>query len=181
MLYERKEIALKDGRTAVLRAPERADAAELLDYLRVTAGETEFVTRYPDEVVMTVEQEEDFFEKTNASDTAMMIVCVVDGKLAGNCQIVWVNRRKVRHRASVMITLYREFWNLGIGTMMFREMERVARENGVTQLELEYIEGNERGKALYEKMGFRQYAERPDAYRLKDGTYRNEILMVKKL
>lgn len=37
MFYEKKEIQLKDGSTAFLRAPSQADAAALLEYMRITA------------------------------------------------------------------------------------------------------------------------------------------------
>ena len=55
------------------------------------------------------------------------------------------------------------------------------KENGILQLELDYIEENERGRRHYEKMGFVPVAERPDAFRLKDGTMRKEISMFKRL
>ena len=55
------------------------------------------------------------------------------------------------------------------------------KENGILQLELDYIEENERGRRHYEKMGFVPVAERPDAFRLKDGTMRKEISMTKRL
>ena len=64
---------------------------------------------------------------------------------------------------------------------MFREMIAIAKNMGVLQLELDYIEGNVRAKSLYEKMGFVQVAERPDAIRLKDGQMLKEISMIRKL
>ena len=48
-------------------------------------------------------------------------------------------------------------------------------------VELEYMEGNERGRRLYEKFGFRIVAEKPNAYRLRDGSMRSEIHMQKYL
>jgi ribosomal protein S18 acetylase RimI-like enzyme len=60
---------------------------------------------------------------------------------------------------------------------MFQEMIALARAWGLEQLELEYMEGNERGAHLYEKMGFRTVAERPNAVRLKDGTHLREYIM----
>lgn len=51
----------------------------------------------------------------------------------------------------------------------------------VEQIELEYIEGNSRARALYEKFGFRIVGVRPKAYRLKDGAYLNEYIMIKEL
>ena len=73
------------------------------------------------------------------------------------------------------------FWGLGIGTAMFQKMEEEARKHDVSQLELEYIEGNQRGLALYQKMGFETVSYKPDAICLKDGTLLKEYFMIKKL
>lgn len=178
MLFQAKTITLKDGRTAILRAPKPEDAAPMVQYLKDTAAETEFIMRYPEEVTMTAEREAAFFEHLAYSPFDMMIVCEVDGCLAGNCQINFGNKIKTRHRASVAIGLTKAFWNLGIGTAMFREMIAAARaRDGVRHIDLEFIEGNSRARALYEKMGFRIISVKPDAICLKDGTLRDEYLM----
>ena len=130
---------------------------------------------------MTVEQEETFIERINQSENNYMILCLVDGRHAGNCSMQFHDKIKVRHRGEVAIALTKEFWGMGIGTFMFEEMIRLAREHGKTQLELGMVDGNERGLALYRKMGFRMYGELPNAFRQKDGTMRSEILMVRDL
>ena len=110
------------------------------------------------------------------------MVCLVDGKVAGNCQIRFNKNLKTRHRASIGIALMKEYWNLGIGTQMFEEMIKVAKTKPeITQLELEFIEGNSRARALYEKMGFRIIATHPTFIKLKNGKLLNEYLMVKEL
>jgi len=181
MLYPTRTITLKNGKEATFRSPRKEDAAELLAYLRQTAEETDFVLRYPEEVTMTVEQEETFIERINQSENNYMILCLVDGRHAGNCSMQFHDKRKVCHRGEVAIALVKEFWGMGIGTFMFEEMIRLAREHGKTQLELGMVDGNERGLALYRKMGFRMYGELPNAFRQKDGTMRSEILMVRDL
>lgn len=181
MIYKEKSVTLKNGQQAVFRSPTASDAAEMLEYLKTCAAETEFILRYPEECVETEEQEAKFLESVNESQTSMMILAVVDGKIAGNCYMAFQNRIKIRHRATVAIGIMQNYWGLGIGTAMFYEMIAIAKENGILQLELDYIEGNERAKHLYEKMGFIQVAERPDAIRLKDGSMRKEISMIKKL
>ena len=181
MLFAEKTIFLKDGREAVLRSPVPSDAEQMLRYLKTTAEETVFLTRYPEECVEAPEEERAFIERVNGSDTMLMIVCSVEGKIAGSCQLAWNNRIKTRHRAEVAIGILRGYWSLGIGSAMFAELIQVARELGILQLELEYIEGNERAKRLYEKMGFREVGVKPNAIRLKDGKMLDEISMVKKL
>ena len=111
-----------------------------------------------------------------------MLVCLIDGKVAGNCQITWSDKIKIRHRATVGVALLREFWNQGIGTRFFEELIRIAEENpNIMQLELEFTEGNSRARALYEKMGFRITGVKPNAIRLKDGTLLNEYSMIREI
>ena len=174
---------LKDGRTAVLRSPCEADIPDMLSYLCQSSGETEFILRYPEECSRyTPELEKEIIEKSNSSPYQAMLVCLVEGKLAGNCMISFNERIKTRHRGAVAIALLRDYWNLGIGTRMFEEMIRIARKQEyVTMLELDFIEGNFRARALYEKMGFRITGIRPNAIRLRDGTLLNEYMMAKEL
>ncbi len=181
MLYKEKKIILKDGRICLFRAPRIEDAKEMLEYLKTCAAETDFILRYPEECTETVEEEADYLNRLNTSENNLMIVAIVDKEIAGNCQIMFNKRLKMKHRAGVAIALKRKYWRLGIGTRMFEEMIALAKEKKVSVLELEYIEGNERGKALYEKMGFVKTGEKPDAIRLKDGTRLKAIMMDKTL
>lgn len=181
MLFNPSRFTLKDGREAVLRVPEPDDAAQMIQYLTDTAAETEFVLRYPEECNFTEAKERELLESFKNNPNSLMLCCFVEGRLAGNCNLLLFDKFKMRHRASVAIALYRAYWGLGIGTAMFEVMTEVARARGVRQMELEYIDGNERGRALYEKMGFVPYAVHPDAIRLKDGSFRDEIAMMKKL
>ena len=183
MIIQDIEFALKDGRKALIRSPRDEDIPGMLEYLRVSAGETEFILRYPEECgKYTPEDEKKLFDRLNASDSDAMLVCIVDGKVAGNCHVMWSKNIKTRHRARIGIALVREFWNQGIGTMMFREMIRIAEANeDILQMELEFVEGNTRARALYEKMGFRIAGMTPNAIRLKDGTLLNEYYMIREI
>ncbi len=183
MLIEDIHFHLKDGREALLRSPREEDIEGTLAYLVQSAGETEFILRYPEECgKYTYEGEKALFAQKNAADNEAMLMCLVDGKIVGNCEIVFRRTMKTRHRASVAIALLKDYWNQGIGTRMFQEMIRIACANPeITQLELDFVEGNVRARHLYEKMGFRITGMRPDAIRLRDGTMLNEYSMVKRL
>jgi len=172
MQFTPKQITLKDGCIAILRSPDPvADAADLVQYLYDTAADTPFVLRTPEEINMTVEGEERFLRGVVESPYDCMIVCEVDGRIAGNCHLSFMGKQKVRHRCEVAIALRKEFWRLGIGTAMFEAMIGIAEAREcVTMMELEFIEGNTRARALYEKMGFRIVGMHPDAIRQPDGT-----------
>ena len=183
MVFKEAFFKTKDGRDALLRSPCEGDAEEMLQFIIKASGETDFLMKYPEEyAVFTLEQEKDFLNEAYQNENAMMIACVVDGRIAGNCQISFRTGKKDCHRASVAIALLQEFWGLGIGTRMFEEMFRIAGERGdVRQIELDFIEGNTRARSLYEKMGFRITGVKPDAIRMKDGTFANEYTMLKRL
>ena len=182
MFYTPKKILLKDGRAALLRNPDPdADAAALINHLKQIVSETEFLLRYPEECDWTEAQERDILSANNADDMRLMLVCEVDGEIAGMCGLNLNRPIKFRHRANLDISLQKRFWNLGIGTAMLEALMDVARDRGVMQLELDYIEGNARGRALYEKMGFSEVARHPDAVRFRDGRMRSLVFMMKKL
>ncbi len=55
------------------------------------------------------------------------------------------------------------------------------KNKDILQIELEFIEGNTRARALYEKLGFRITGVKPNAIRLKDGTLLNEYSMIREV
>lgn len=181
MIYPSKQITLKDGRTALLRTPEMRDAEALIDLLKTATAETVFLSSYPEEITMSTEDEERWIDGHRDSPLVYDILCEADGEIVGSCNLTRIKQQKTRHRATVGISIRQAYWNLGIGSAMFREMIALARAWGIEQIELEYIEGNERGVHLYEKMGFHTVAERPRAIRLRDGTYLSEFIMIKTL
>lgn len=179
MKMQPKTITLKDGRTCTLRNATREDAQQMLDYLTTSAGETEFILRYPDEVTFTLEQEADILENSVNAEGTLMIVAEVDGVIAGNAGLNPMgNKYKLQHRAAFGIALMKEYWHLGIGTALTCEMISFAKKCGYEQVELEVVSENHRAKELYTRMGFVKYGERPFALKRRNGTYYSEDLMM---
>lgn len=176
-------FSLKDGRSAVLSAPSAEDAEEMLACLADVSRETDFLLATPAEwQTMTPAMEAVFLQTRRDDPNTLMLLCRVEGRLAGNCHVAFCTHAKTAHRGVIGIALRRAYWNQGIGTAMFQALiAEASRRPGVLQLELDMIEGNTRGQALYEKMGFRTVSVHPDAIRQPDGTLRHEYLMVRKL
>ena len=182
MIFETKEITLKNGKTAIFKTPEIGDASKLLDFIKTSSGETHFLLRYPEEWdSMTIEQEENWIQNSRNAPNNLTISCYIDGKIVGNCAMTFLSGLKMEHRATVAIAVIRKYWGLGIASFMFEQMITAAQEHGTEILELEFIEGNDRARALYERFGFRIVGERPCAFKLKDGTMLKEFFMQKKL
>ncbi len=181
MNIKEKSILLKNGKTCTLRSPEPSDAGAMVEYLRQTSGETDFLLRCPEEGVLSPEEEVQYLESVAAAPRRLMITAFIEGRLLGACGINPVaDRLKTRHRASFGIALKKEAWGLGIASAMIAEAAEYAKEMGYEQLELEVVSVNERAIHLYEKCGFEYYATRQNAFKRKDGSYYTENLMMKR-
>lgn len=165
----------------LLRNAKVGDAQMLIHYLKVTCGETRFLAKEPEEVGMTVKQEEDFIKKCNESDRDLMILAFMDGEYIGNCSLSGNGSLRYRHRATIGIALYQKYTGMGIGHAMLEAMIKIAKDKGYEQLELEVVADNERAVRLYESLGFQIYGRFPDNMKYKDGTYADAYWMMKKL
>lgn len=181
MIFEEKNMILKNGKAAVLKTPCVEDAEKFLHYIQTACSETEFLIRYPEEWNITVEQEKAWINRLRSSSAALGIACYVDGEVAGNCELSFKGNIKTAHRATIGIAILKAYWNLGIGSAMFEALVAAAQAHGTEIMELEFIEGNDRAKHLYEKFGFRVVSEKPNAFKLKDGRYFSEFYMQKYL
>ncbi len=180
MRFPAKTVTLKDGRECTLCPTDPAFAEAMVAYMKETAGETPYLLRYPDEVNYTVDSEREILGRILDDPSSAMMMAVVDGKVAGNASISGLGpKRKVRHRCSLAIALYRAYWGLGIGTAMIGYLEELARQIGYGQMDLEVVADNEQAKALYRKCGFEETGRRARALLFDDGTFHDEILMTK--
>ena len=63
-------------------------------FLKTCTGETHFILRTPEERNETEEQEKAYLQNVNASPYVLMLVCTVDGEIAGTCSLMFNNHKK---------------------------------------------------------------------------------------
>lgn len=178
MRYEEKTVRLKDGSTCLIRSPEASDAAEMLRLLSATAGETDFLTRCADDPVMDEESERVFLQKALDSPREVMLAAEAKGGIIGSASVFSVSSRiKLRHRALFGIAIRRAFWHQGLGRILTEECIRLAKEMGYEQLELQVFSGNARARRLYEQAGFETWGAVKRGFKLRDGSYQDDVMM----
>lgn len=179
-----KETTFKDklGRTVVLRSARQEDSADLIQYLKTTCGETPYLIREPDEVTLTMEQEEQFIQAKIESPRELLLIATIDGQHIGNCSLMSIGSyKRYAHRCDVAIALYKEYCGCGIGKAMLQTVIDVAKSVGYEQAELEVMSENENAIALYEKLGFEKFGSFPNNMKYADGSYMDAYWMMKKL
>ena len=173
------EYTLKDGRTLVLRDPAIADAPEMVEYLKIVGGETDFLLCDENGIDgLTVGGEEEWIRTTLSAPNTKMFVGTVEGEIVLVCDVRGCNSRKrIAHNAVVAISIKRAFWHLGIGSIAMRSMIDYAKSTGeLRTLSLEVRDGNERAIELYKRFGFREIGRHKGRINIR-GTYYDEILM----
>lgn len=180
MRVKPKEFDL-NGRKLVLRNAEEDEAEMLLKYLKQVYAETPFLIQEPDEITFTIDDEKKYIKENNDSDSDLLLIGMLDDKHIGNCSLMGNHARRLKHRTSLGIVLYLEYTGLGIGRIMIEEVCKIAKENGIEQIELEVAANNRNAISLYEKLGFGKVGILPNNMKYADGTYTDVHFMVKYL
>lgn len=180
MIVKPKEFDL-NGRKLVLRNAVEDEAEMLLKYLKQVYAETPFLIQEPDEITFTIDDEKKYIKENNDSNSDLLLIGMLDGKHVGNCSLMGNHARRLKHRTSLGIVLYLEYTGLGIGRIMIEEVCKIAKENGIEQVELEVAANNRNAISLYEKLGFGKVGILPNNMKYADGTYTDVHFMVKYL
>jgi RimJ/RimL family protein N-acetyltransferase len=160
----------------IIRRLRSADAAAYLELVNKTDAESDFMMQEPGERQMTP------FQLIISLNTGgnNIFVAEDDGKLIG--QLVAFNmygrNKRVVHVLHIGISILKSYWGKGVGTKLFEYMKKWAIENGTKRLELSVMTHNERGIALYKKMGF-EIEGTKKASIFVNGKYVDEYLMSK--
>lgn len=89
-----------------------------------------------------------------AQRTLIVVGAELEGRLIGYGAL---ERRAIEGvgRAGVLLTVLSDHWGKGVGTMLTRELVKIARTIGEPLLYLDVAESNLRARRLYENLGFR--------------------------
>lgn len=154
------------------------DAEKFLNLCKQLDQETEFMMLEPDERPIDVQQQTNRLRSIISSGNSMIFVAEQDGELIGYLGAQGGTFRRPRHKVHIVVGILQAFIGKGIGTALFTEMEKWARKSGAHRLELTVMVHNDRGVALYKKMGFDIEGISKDSL-LVDGTYVDEYYMAK--
>lgn len=96
-----------------IRRAEAADAAALLEYLKIIGGETENLSFGPEGVPLSVEAEASYLRNQERSADNVQYLAEADGEIIGTASL---NRKggRARHRGEFGISLKRAWWGCGV-------------------------------------------------------------------
>ena len=172
---------LKNGEI-IIENPDTADARELLFYLEKTHQETDYLLREPEELAeMTLEEEVDFIENMNRSDSNLFIVARKDDKIIGNLGFTGSSLKRYCHQGEFGMSVLKDYWGWGAGSLLLDTLLEWAAARDITRISLRVDTDNTRAIGLYRKFNFEREGVLRRKKRLPNGEYRDEMLMARLL
>lgn len=182
MVIEKREWKASPDRSITIRSAVALDAESLCRHRYITSGETYFMARYPEECQYDMDQVRKDLTSIEEHPRNFMVTAFDGDQVIGDLGVRQIfSHMKYLHRAYMGISIQKAYCNLGLGRTLLEIAIAQTAQNGFEQLELGTFSDNLRALHLYEKYGFVRYGIQPRAFKLKDGTDRDEVIMVKML
>ena len=179
MRIEESKYTFPDGREVLIRSAVPNDAEKIKELREVTSAETHFMARDPEDGPFNAERIIAVLGDIERSTRDFTITAFYGDEVVGDLSVMTVRPHlKLLHRAALGVSIRQAFAGGGLGSYMIKAALDQARKNGFEQVELGVYSDNEKARHVYAKAGFKEYGRTPKAYKLKDGSYRDEIIMV---
>ena len=159
-----------------IRKIKMEDANSYLEMLLNLDKETKFMMFEPEERSNSIDIARKI-ENTIKGDN-LILVATEGTEIIGFLSVERGVPRRIRHTGYVVVGIREKYRGMGIGSKLFSELDKWARENNLTRLELTVVSSNIVAKHLYEKNGFEIEGTRKNAMII-DGKYVDEYYMAK--
>ena len=158
------------------REAKNSDASALLLHQASVGGETDNLSFDETTFNISPEKEARFIERFFKAERDVMLVAVDGDKIVGNGIIECERAKRYSHRATLSVTVLREYWGQGIGSRLMEMMIGFSRDHDISVISLEVRADNLRAVSLYKKFGFETIGVYKRFFKIK-GEYHDAYLM----
>lgn len=164
---EPRKYELKKGGILQICEASVEDVRGVLDFVLTISEETDFLSFGPGEFELTELEEREFIRKSLATDNQLFLVGSIDDEIVALLTFSGGRRPRIRHAGEFGISVKKQYWGLGIGTLMLETLIDWARNTRIVKkINLRVRTDHHRAILLYERKGF-----------VIEGTIRNEIFL----
>lgn len=156
----------------------KEDSQHFFDMLMKLDTETKYMMYEPGERNTNITQIEAAFIKSSKEILTLIIDDADNSCIGGFLCAQRGIYNKIKHSAYIVVGLLNEYRHKGLGTEMFKELDKWALANNITRLELTVVSENINAVKLYEKMGFKKEGIKRNSLII-DGKYADEFYMAK--
>ncbi|WP_347551954.1 GNAT family protein [Pseudalkalibacillus hwajinpoensis] len=130
------------------------DAEAFVHLMREVENNAEYMLFEPEERDTTIEAQRERIEKMEKDRHSRIFVAEKSDTLIGYLIVIGGQAKRNRHSAYLVVGILKEYRGNGVGSKLFIELEKWAKDQDIQRLELTAVTRNEAGLALYRKAGF---------------------------
>ena len=162
----------------VIREAATGDAGAVLNVHRAVLEERDFFITLPNEFGGNVYGVVQRIREATKHPSSLFLVAELDGEVKGFLTVTGGMLSRMRHTGKLEIMIDRHARGHGLGRALMQACMQWARNNpSIEKLGLSVFTSNERALQLYRDMGFEEEGRRVREYKMRDGTYRDDVLM----
>jgi len=159
-----KEVTLKDGRKAILRAPEWRDLDGLLEFIGELVDERVEIVR--NTKPSRGEEAEWLGRRLVAIENGSLVALVaeINGKIVASSEVEKrIRFPEMAHVGGLGIGILKNSRGAGLGAAIMESLLQLAKEIGLKVVILDMFATNTVARRLYEKVGFVEVGKIPKA------------------
>ena len=169
---------LRDGARLTVRTAREDDALDLLELGRALVREKRYSVTTPEEFTFTEEDEQVWIKRNRDEPDHVLLVAETDGPVVGLVGIDTSPRRRLSHRATLRLSVAREWRGQGVGTALVGcALDWAAGHPRIEKVSLAVLADNAPAIALYRRFGFEEEGRRPREVKRGPGSYVDDILL----
>lgn len=171
------KMNLKNGQEVIVREAKEEDAASMISFYNLVAGETDFLSFGRDEFHKDLNEYKKYIKTTYEENNSIILLAFIDGKIVGIASINSNQKVRSRHVGTLGIVISEKCCGVGLGKILMDKLVIWGKMNKVTKkITLVTREDNYGAIALYKKVGFEKEGTlKKDNYI--NGVYYNTLVM----
>lgn len=175
-----RTVALKGGRSVLIRPAREEDAAALLEHGRRIVGTSPHAVTQVDELPEGEQKEREVIKEHLESPVKLMIVAEIDAMppLVGMLTFHGHSKRRMAHHGHFGIGVDEPWRGKGVGRALIQTLLDWARDHAVIEkVCLGVFADNLGAQALYKSMGFVEECRRSKEFKVTPGKYVDDVQM----
>lgn len=183
MKFDSVNIVTKNQNKVTLRMIEPSEAQALLSTMVEIAETSPYLLTDANFFRNTsLDFETKWIESYNNDSRSILIIAELKNKIIGLLDFKPYKNARICHRGILGISLHPSVRGEGIGEKLFDKfITEVQKIDDLMIVELKVVGDNQQAYHLYKKMGFVEIGRNPDAFKLADGKFSDDVEMVLRL
>jgi len=150
-----KKYKFKNLEEYEIREVEVRDAGKMIEYLNKISVESDNLTFGEGEMIITLESEIEFIEKSLKSDNQYFVLAEYNNEIIGNLSFSSGIKPRIKHQGEFGVSVLKKHWGNGVAYALISGLIKWVREGKIiTKINLQVKSDNENGIKLYKRMGF---------------------------